>query len=111
MCLDLRRVPELRGQQLDQHLRGMRGDAPVEDWVEGDPEGVAFDRDAIDSRLHAFDEQARSAARHLAEAIDVILTDCYDDSEEATAFLTVLGDEIDFPVPATLLGAPVVVRA
>jgi hypothetical protein len=45
----------------------------------------------------------------LREDIEVILTDAYGEHEQPTAFLTVLEEEIDFPVPATLLGNPVVV--
>jgi hypothetical protein len=45
----------------------------------------------------------------LRDDIEVILTDAYGEHEQMTAFLTVLEDEIDFPVPATLLGNPVVV--
>jgi hypothetical protein len=45
----------------------------------------------------------------LRDDIDVVLTDAYGEAEEMTAFLTVLEEEIDFPVPATLLGRPVTV--
>ena len=55
------------------------------------------------------EETEREAEAQLREDTEVILTDAYGEYEQMTAFLTVLEEEIDFPVPATLLGNPVVV--
>jgi hypothetical protein len=49
------------------------------------------------------------AADALADAIETILVDCYNEDEQYTAFLTVLDDQLHLPAPATLLGTPVTV--
>lgn len=83
-----------------------RGDTPVEDRDNDEPAWIAFDQAGINTRLaqlgSAFEAQ-------LQDDIEVILTDAYGEHEQMTAFQTVLEEEIDFPVPATLLGNPVVV--
>jgi hypothetical protein len=86
---------------------GGRGDAPVEDSAE--PAWTAFDQAGINTRLARLGETEREAETQLREDTEVILTDAYGEYEQMTAFLTVLEEEIDFPVPATLLGNPVVV--
>jgi hypothetical protein len=53
----------------------------------------------------------RQVESRLREDIEIILTDAYREAEETTAFLTVLAEEIDFPVPGSLLGQPVIVTA
>lgn len=85
-----------------------RGDAPVEDWVEGEPAWISFDRAGINTRLTRAGGGPQIEAR-LRNDIEVIVTDAYGRAEEMTAFQTVLQEEIDFPVPATLLGEPVIV--
>lgn len=84
-----------------------RGDAPVEDSDE--PAWIAFDQADINARLARLGTGERAADAQLREDTEVILTDAYGEYEQMTAFLTVLEEEIDFPVPATLLGNPVVV--
>jgi hypothetical protein len=93
-----------------------RGDAPVEDrgagWGEEGPAWISFAQADINARLTRLAGPDRRVESHLDqrdEDIQVILTDAYGEVEEMTAFLTVLEDEIDFPVPATLLGDPVIV--
>ncbi|MFL6124002.1 plasmid pRiA4b ORF-3 family protein [Actinophytocola sp.] len=86
---------------------GGRGDVPVEDSDE--PTWTAFDQAGINTRLARLGEVERDAEAQLREDIETILTDAYGEHEQMTAFLTVLEEEIDFPVPATLLGNPVVV--
>jgi hypothetical protein len=86
---------------------GGRGDTPVEDCDE--PAWTAFDQAGINSRLAQSEEAEREADAQLREDIETILTDAYGEDERMTAFLTVLEEEIGFPVPATLLGSPVVV--
>lgn len=86
---------------------GGRGDVPVEDSDE--PVWTVFDRAGINTRLARLGTDERGAEAQLREDIEVILTDAYGEYEQMTAFLTVLEEEIDFPVPATLLGNPVVV--
>jgi hypothetical protein len=86
-----------------------RGDAPVEDWCEDDgPAWITFDQVDINSRLTRLNSAPENDV-DLQDDIEVILTDAYGEAEEMTAFLTVLEEEIDFPVPATLLGNPVTV--
>jgi hypothetical protein len=41
------------------------------------------------------------AADALADAIETILVDCYNEDEQYTAFLTVLDDQLHLPAPAT----------
>lgn len=84
-----------------------RGDAPVEDSGD-EPAWTTFDQADINARLARLGGGPRPDTR-LSDDIEIILTDAYGESEQMTAFLTVLEEEIDFPVPATLLGNPVVV--
>lgn len=87
-----------------------RGDAPVEDWCEDDgPALIPFDRADINANLTRLAHGAREVEARLREDIEVILTDADGEAEEMTAFRTVLEEAIPFPVPATLLGEPVVV--
>lgn len=86
---------------------GGRGDVPVEDSDE--PAWTAFDQTGINTRLARSGEAEREAEAQLREDIETILTDAYGEYEQMTAFLTVLEEEIGFPVPATQLGNPVVV--
>jgi hypothetical protein len=86
---------------------GGRGDAPVEDCDE--PAWTTFDQAGINTRLAQSGKTERQAEGQLREDIETILTDAYGEHEQMTAFLTVLEEEIDFPVPATLLGNPVTV--
>lgn len=86
---------------------GGRGDVPVEDSDE--PAWLAFDQADINAGLARLGTDERDAETQLREDIEVILTDAYGEYEQMTAFLTVLEEEIDFPVPATLLGNPVAV--
>jgi hypothetical protein len=86
---------------------GGRGDAPVEDCDE--PAWTAFEQAGINTRLARLGKVEREAEAQLREDIETIITDAYGEPEQMTAFLTVLEEEIDFPVPATLLGNPVVV--
>jgi hypothetical protein len=85
-----------------------RGDAPVEDSGD-EPAWTAFDQADINSRLARLDSGGQEPDVRLRDDIEVILTDAYGEAEQMTAFQTVLDAEIDFPVPATLLGNPVVV--
>ncbi|MPY98205.1 MAG: plasmid pRiA4b ORF-3 family protein [Actinophytocola sp.] len=82
-----------------------RGDVPVEDTHD---EWSAFDQAAINARLATLAE-GDSHHQLLDDDVQTILTDAYGEAEELTAFLTVLEDEIAFPVTATLLGSHVVV--
>jgi hypothetical protein len=84
-----------------------RGDAPVEDCGDDEPAWITFDQAEINTRLAQLSDRGFEA--QLRDDIEVILTDAYGEHEQMTAFLTVLEEEIDFPVPATLLGNPVVV--
>lgn len=84
-----------------------RGDAPVEDCADDEPAWIAFDQAGINARLTQLGGGGFEA--QLRDDIEVILTDAYGEHEQMTAFQTVLEEEIDFPVPATLLGNPVVV--
>jgi hypothetical protein len=84
-----------------------RGDAPVEDCVDDEPAWITFDQADINTRLAQLSDRGSEA--QLRDDIEVILTDAYGEHEQMTAFQTVLEEEIDFPVPATLLGNPVVV--
>jgi hypothetical protein len=84
-----------------------RGDAPVEDSDE--PAWITFDQADINARLAERGAGERDAQSQLREDIEEILADAYGEHEQMTAFLTVLEEEIEFPVPATLLGNPVVV--
>ncbi|MFD2416335.1 IS1096 element passenger TnpR family protein [Amycolatopsis pigmentata] len=88
-----------------------RGDAPVEDWCEGDdePAWIPYDRADINARFARLSGGGPEAAARLHDDVETILTDAYGEAEETTAFLTVLEEEISFPVPATLLGEPVIV--
>lgn len=86
---------------------GGRGDAPVEDCDE--PAWTPFDQAGINTRLARLGRAERDVEAQLRKDIEVILTDAYGEHEQMTAFLTVLEEKIDFPVPATLLGNPVVV--
>lgn len=83
-----------------------RGDAPVEDCSDDEPAWITFDQTDINTRLA---QLSSGFEAQLRDDIEVILTDAYGEHEQMTAFLTVLEEEIDFPVPATLLGNPVVV--
>ena len=47
--------------------------------------------------------------RDLDAAIETIVVDAYNENEQCTAFLTVIEDETQLPVQATLLGIPVTV--
>jgi hypothetical protein len=49
--------------------------------------------------------------RHLDRAIETIVVDAYGVDEQYSAFLTVIEDETALPVPATLLGVPVIVTS
>jgi hypothetical protein len=84
-----------------------RGDAPVEDCGDDEPAWITFDQTDINTRLAQLSDRGFEA--RLRDDIEVILTDAYGEHEQMTAFLTVLDEEIDFPVPATLLGNPVIV--
>lgn len=86
-----------------------RGDAPVEDCGEDEPAWIPFDQDGINTRLAFMASGERQLDARLRDDIEIILTDAYGEAEEMTAFQTVLQEEIDFPVPATLLGQPVIV--
>ncbi|MGI8310060.1 plasmid pRiA4b ORF-3 family protein [Saccharopolyspora hattusasensis] len=85
-----------------------RGDAPVED-CDDEPAWITFDKTGINTRLARLGSGGQEAEARLRDDIEVILTDAYGEAEQMTAFQTVLDEEIDFPVPATLLGNPVVV--
>jgi hypothetical protein len=84
-----------------------RGDAPVEDCGDDEPAWITFDQADVNNRLARLSDRGFEA--QLRDDIEVILTDAYGEHEQVTAFQTVLEEEIDFPVPATLLGNPVVV--
>lgn len=86
-----------------------RGDAPVEDCGDDEPEWIPFDQDGINKRLAHAASGGRQVEARLRDDIEIILTDAYGEAEETTAFQTVLAQDIDFPVPATLLGQPVIV--
>jgi hypothetical protein len=86
-----------------------RGDAPVEDCGEDEPAWIPFDLADINAQLARLVDDTHDVEAQLHDDIDVILTDAYGEAEEMTAFLTVLAEEISFPVPATLLGEPVIV--
>jgi hypothetical protein len=86
-----------------------RGDSPVEDSGEDEPAWIRFDQAGINTRLARLDADTHQIDPRLDDDIEIILTDAYGENEELTAFLTVLEEEIDFPVPATLLGQPVIV--
>lgn len=86
-----------------------RGDTPVEDWIGDGPDSIPFDQTAINTRLAALSHRDRQVEAELNEVVATILTDAYGEEEETTAFECVLDEEIDFPVPATLLGHPVIV--
>jgi hypothetical protein len=86
-----------------------RGDAPVEDCGEDEPAWIPFDQDGINMRLARVADGVRQVETRLRDDIEIILTDAYGEAEQMTAFQTVLAEEIRFPVPATLLGQPVVV--
>lgn len=88
---------------------GGKGDAPVEDWVGEGPDSIPFDRTEINTRLAALTYRDRQVGSDLNYVVATILTDAYGETEEITAFETVLGEEIGFPVPATLLGDPLIV--
>jgi hypothetical protein len=85
-----------------------RGDAPVEDCGD-EPVWVPFDPVEINTRLARLGIGDQDVEARLRADIEVILTDAYGDAEQMTAFQTVLDEELDFPVLATLLGSPVVV--
>lgn len=86
-----------------------RGDAPVEDWDGDEPAWIPFDLADINAQLARLVDGTREVEAQLRDDIDVILTDAYGEAEQMTAFLTVLEEEISLPVPATLLGQPVIV--
>ncbi|WP_433601333.1 plasmid pRiA4b ORF-3 family protein [Nocardia sp. CA-135953] len=86
-----------------------RGDSPVEDCGEDEPAWIRFDQADINTRLARLDDEVRQIDARLRDDIEIILTDAYGEAEELTAFWTVLEAEIDLPVPATLLGQPVIV--
>ena len=86
-----------------------RGDAPVEDCGEDEIAWISFDQAGINARLARLGGDVRQVEARLRDDIEIILTDAYGEAEEMTAFQTVLAEEIDFPVPATLLGQPVIV--
>lgn len=83
-----------------------RGDAPMEDT---ENEWIPFDMTAINAHLARLTEHDPQADGLLNADTETILTDAYGEAEELSAFLTVLEEEITFPVPATLLGNPVIV--
>jgi Plasmid pRiA4b ORF-3-like protein len=85
------------------------GDVPVEDCGEDEPAWISFDRAAINTQLSRLAAGTRELDAQLRDDIEIILTDAYGEAEELTAFLTVLEEEISFPVLATLLGAQVIV--
>jgi hypothetical protein len=86
-----------------------RGDSPVENCGEDEPAWIRFDQADVNTRLARLDNEIRQIDARLQDDIEIILTDTYGEAEESTAFQTVLDEEIDFPVPATLLGQPVIV--
>ncbi|HEX3780612.1 MAG TPA: plasmid pRiA4b ORF-3 family protein [Pseudonocardiaceae bacterium] len=86
-----------------------RGDAPVEDSGEDEEAWIPFDRADINAQLARLVDGTRDAAGQLRDDVDIILTDAYGEAEQMTAFLTVLQEEISFPVPAKLLGQPIIV--
>ena len=88
---------------------GGKGDAPVEDWIGEGPDSTPFDRTEINTRLAALTHRDRQVGSDLNEVVATILTDAYGEAEEITAFECVLDEEIGFPVPATLLGDPLIV--
>jgi hypothetical protein len=86
-----------------------RGDAPVEDVGEDEDAWIPFDQVGINAQLAHLGSVAREVETQLWDDVEVVLTDIHGEAEEMTAFQTVLDAEIDFPVPAVLLGEPVVV--
>ena len=86
-----------------------RGDASVEDCGEDESAWTPFDQAEINARLARAAGGVRQVESRLRDDIEIILTDAYGEAEEMTAFQTVLAEEIDFPVLATLLGQPVIV--
>jgi hypothetical protein len=87
-----------------------RGDSPVEDWCEDDPrKDTPFDQAAINDRFAKLTGVHRDLTLALYNDVEIIMQDAYGAEEAATAFLTVLNEEIDFPVPATVLGHPLIV--
>jgi hypothetical protein len=86
-----------------------RGDAPVEDCGEDESAWIPFDQEGINTRLARLGGGVREVESRLRDDIEIILTDAYGEAEEMTAFQTVLEEEINFPIPATLLGQPVIV--
>lgn len=86
-----------------------RGDSPVEDSGEDEPAWNPFDREGVNAKLGRLAGDVRQVGARLRDDIEIILTDAYGEAEESTAFQTVLESELDFPVPAILLGEPVVV--
>jgi hypothetical protein len=46
----------------------------------------------------------------LDQLIEAVTVDCYNDSEQATAFHTVFTEEVQFPTAALLLGSAVTVH-
>lgn len=86
-----------------------RGDAPVEDCPEDEQRWTPFDRADINATFAIWNDEAAQTDSRLEGDVEIILTDAYGAAEQMTAFLTVLEEEIDFPVPALLAGQPVVV--
>lgn len=83
-----------------------RGDAPMEDTQD---DWITFDRTVINARLAELAQYDPHVDQLLRDDIETILIDAYGEAEELTAFLTVLEEEIAFPVLATLRGDPIVV--
>ncbi len=48
-----------------------------------------------------------SNEERLRELIDEATVDCYDEEEQFGGMITALGDELDFPITATLIGESV----
>lgn len=86
-----------------------RGDAPVEDSGEDELAWIPFDLADINADLARLGSSARQVDAQLRADIEVILTDAYGEEEEIAAFETVLDEEIDFPVPGTVLGESLIV--
>ncbi|TVT45095.1 plasmid pRiA4b ORF-3 family protein [Amycolatopsis rhizosphaerae] len=96
-----------------------RGDVPVEDRGEScgedcaehcgedEPAWTPFDQTDINARLGQW--ESLKDARQLRNDVEAILADAQGEAEEMTAFRSALEEEISFPVPAMLLGAPVIV--
>lgn len=101
-------------QQLDPQAAyptctGGRGNSPVEDWNGEGPDSIPYDQATINTRLATLHHREHHVESDLNEAIATILTDAYGEEEETAAFECVLDEEIDFPVPATLLGQSITV--